>query len=141
MKTEYQIVPVEHPEESAWGMIGQGLTEFNAQQAGDDGARRICYVIHGPADEIVGGVIAAVYWDWLYIDLMWMKAEVRGCGYGSRLLQLAETEAKRLGAKHAFLDTFSFQAPDFYQKQGYRIFGELPDFPAGHQRYFMTKDF
>lgn len=43
-------------------------------------------------------------------------------------------------ARHAYLDTFSFQAPGFYQRAGYRVFGELPDFPAGHRRYFMTKE-
>jgi hypothetical protein len=40
---------------------------------------------------------------------------------------------------HAYLDTFSFQAPDFYKKLGYEVFGELQDFPHGHQRYFMKK--
>jgi hypothetical protein len=47
---------------------------------------------------------------------------------------------RRRGAKHAHLDTFSFQAPGFYHKHGYRVFGELPDFPPGHRRYYLTKD-
>ncbi len=140
MDREYKIVPVEHPEERAWGIIGRGITEYNQQQAGDEGAQRICFVIEGPNQEVLGGVVAAIYWDWLYIDLMWMNADLRGHGYGTRLLALAEEEARRRGAKHAFLDTFSFQAPGFYEKQGYRVFGELPDFPRGCQRYFMTKE-
>jgi hypothetical protein len=55
-------------------------------------------------------------------------------------LSAAEDEARRRGAKHAYLDTFSFQAPDFYEQHGYQVFGTLDDFPAGHQRYFMTKE-
>ena len=139
MTMEYEIVYDEHPEQSAWGIIGRGITDYNQQQAGDDGAQRICFVIQGPGQKIMGGVIAAIYWDWLYIDLMWMQDELRGCGYGSRLLKRAEDEARKRGAKHAFLDTFSFQAPGFYEKHGYRVFGELQDFPQGCQRYFMTK--
>jgi GNAT superfamily N-acetyltransferase len=139
MDTEYEIVYDEHPEQSAWGIIGRGLTTYNTQQAGDEGAQRLCYVIQGSDQEIMGGVVAAIYWDWLYIDLMWMKEELRGCGYGSRLLTLVEDEARNRGAKNAFLDTFSFQAPGFYQKHGYKVFGELQDFPQGCQRYFMTK--
>lgn len=140
MDTEYKIVPVEHPEQSAWEVIGRGITDYNQQQAGDEGAQRICFVIEGPEKETMGGVIAAIYWDWLYIDLMWMKEELRRCGYGSCLLMLAEDEARKRGAKHAFLDTFSFQAPGFYEKHGYRVFGELQDFPQGHRRFFMTKE-
>jgi len=52
---------------------------------------------------------------------------------------IAEDEARHRGAKNAYLDTFSFQAPDFYKKHGYRVFGELQDFPPGHQRHFLTK--
>ena len=60
-------------------------------------------------------------------------------GYGYRLLTLAEDEARKRGAKSAYLDTFSFQAPDFYRQHGYQVFGELEDFPPGHQRYFFSK--
>jgi N-acetylglutamate synthase-like GNAT family acetyltransferase len=52
---------------------------------------------------------------------------------------MAENEARKRGAKHVFLDTFSFQAPGFYTQHGYQVFGELKDFPPRHQRYFLTK--
>ena len=88
----------------------------------------------------MGGVIAEVVWDWLFINVMWVREDLRGQGHGSRLLGRAEEEACQLGSKHAHLDTFSFQAPDFYRRHGYRVFGELPDFPAGQTRYFFTKE-
>ncbi len=140
MDNSYQIISVEKPEQSVWGLVGNVLNDYNIQQAGDDNAQRICFAVQGPDQEIVGGVIAAIYWDWLYIDLMWLEEKHRGSGYGSRLLTLVEAEARRRGARHAFLDTFSFQAPDFYKKHGYQVFGELRDFPPGHQRYFLTKE-
>jgi len=140
MSDEYTITYVEKPEESAWGIIGQGINAYNEKQAGDDTPHRICYVVRAPDEEIVGGVIAVTFWDWLYIDLMWIKEDFRGRGYGHRLLTLTEEDARKLGAKKAFLDTFSFQAPDFYKKHGYEVFGELKEFPPGHQRYYMTKD-
>ncbi|OGO65996.1 MAG: hypothetical protein A2030_04565 [Chloroflexi bacterium RBG_19FT_COMBO_50_10] len=139
MDEEYQIVYDDQPAQSAWGIIGEGITNYNKQQAGDDKSQRLCYVLRAPDQEIVGGVIAAIYWDWLYIDLMWIRDELRGHGYGHRLLTLVEAEARRRGAKNVYLDTFSFQAPTFYKKHGYKVFGELHDFPAGHQRYFLSK--
>lgn len=139
MDEEYQIVYIEKPEQSAWGIIGQGVHNYNLQQAGDLNFRRLCFVVQGPDEAIVGGVIGEIYWDWFYIDLMWVKDNLRGRGYGRRLLSRVENEARERGAKHVYLDTFSFQAPDFYKKCGYHVFGELKDFPAGHQRYFLTK--
>ncbi len=136
---EYHLAYVENPEETAWGIIGKGISKYNRQQAGDTRYQRLCFCLYSPEGAIVGGIFGATYWDWLYIDLLWVEDELRGCGYGHRLLTLAEQEAQQRGAKHAYLDTFSFQAPDFYEQHGYRVFGELQDFPLGHTRYFFTK--
>jgi GNAT superfamily N-acetyltransferase len=136
MNEEYEIVYLENPE---WGVIGGGISEYNTQQAGDDSGKNLCFVVKTPGGEVVGGVIGATYWDWLYVNLMWVREDLRSSGYGQRLLALAEDEARKRGAKNSYLDTFSFQAPGFYKKFGYRVFGELPEFPTGHQRYFLTK--
>ncbi len=133
---DYQIEQLDSP---AWDVIGQAINDYNQQQAGDDHARRLCYVVKSAAGEVVGGVIGITYWDWLSVDLMWVRADLRGRGYGQRLLALIEDAGRRQGAKQAFLDTFSFQAPGFYEKQGYRVFGALEGFPAGHTRFYMTK--
>jgi GNAT superfamily N-acetyltransferase len=139
MTIDLSIVQVEKPEESAWGIIGRGLQQYNIGQAGDNKFQRLCFVLQSNEDEIMGGVMAEVYWNWLYIDLMWIEDDLRGQGYGRRLLTSVEDQARKLGAKNAYLDTFSFQAPEFYKKQGYQVMAELPDFPVGHQRHFLSK--
>ena len=136
MDKEYKIVPVEKP---AWNVIGEAISSYNTQQAGDDMAKSVCFVLLGPDETIVGGIIGVTYWNWFHIDLLWVQEELRGRGYGHRLLALAEEEARRRGATNAHLDTFSFQAPDFYERHGYRVFGELEEFPPGHRRYYLTK--
>ncbi len=136
MDEKYQIVYVDKPE---WGIIGQAITNYNKEHAGDDRAQSLCFVLRCTDKTVVGGLVGATYWDWLHIDLMWVKEELRGRGYGYQLLMLAEEEARQRGAKNAYLDTFSFQAPSFYQQHGYQVFGELHNFPPGHQRYFLTK--
>jgi len=136
MEEKYEIVYIDEP---AWEIIGGGITDYNTQQAGDDQGKNLCFVLRSPDQEIVGGVIGATYWDWLYINLMWIKDELRGHGYGEQLLMLAEEEGRKRGPRQVYLDTFSFQAPGFYKKYGYEVFGELHDFPPGYQRYFLTK--
>ena len=137
MSEELQIVGMEEP---PWAIVGGGISSYNDQYAGDDNAQHVSFVLQTPDGQAVGGVIGVVYWDWFSLELMWMEEEYRGQGYGHRLLTLAEEEARDRGARHVHLDTFSFQAPAFYEKHGYEIFGELRDFPAGHQRYYMRKD-
>ena len=139
MENKYQVVYVEKPEDAAWGVIGQGLDAFNIQIAGDYNFQRVCFALQTSDNTIVGGVLGELFWDWFHIDLLWIPEELRGHGYGHQLLLKIEEEAKKRGAKNIFLDTFSFQAPEFYKKHGYQIFGELKDFPPGHQRYFFTK--
>ncbi len=139
MDEEYDIIAVEKPDDSVWDVVGWGLHHHNTQLAGDPQSQLLCFVLRTPNQETVGGLIGKTYWDWFYIDLLFIKEELRGCGYGHRLLEMAENEARKRGAKNVYLDTFSFQAPDFYTQHGYRVFGELKDFPPGHQRYFFTK--
>lgn len=139
MSEEYSIIYVDKPDDAVWEAIGGGISRYNKQQAGDDKPQRLCFVLRAPDETILGGVIGVLYWDWLSIDLMWIKDELRGQGYGRRLLALIENEARQRGAKHAHLDTFSFQAPDFYKRHGYEVFGELTDFPTGHQRTYLVK--
>jgi ribosomal protein S18 acetylase RimI-like enzyme len=139
MENEFQIAFVDDPEQSAWGVIGRGVSRYNKAQAGENNFRRICFVLQTPGDEVVGGVLGEVYWGWFHLDLLWVKNELRGRGFGHRLLVQAEDEASKSGAKYVYLDTFSFQAPDFYKRHGYQVFGELPDFPKGHRRYFLMK--
>lgn len=139
MSQPYNIVPIEKPEDTAWGFIGKNLNRYNAEHAGEINSQILCFGVQGPEKDILGGIVAIIHWNWLFIDLMWLQENLRGKGYGSRLLMRVEEEARQRGATHAHLDTFSFQAPNFYKRHGYQVFGELRDFPPGHQRYFLTK--
>ncbi len=140
MKEDFTIALTSDPEDSAVTVVGHGIWNFNKEQAGENNHRRLCLFLHAPDHTVVGGLIGKTYWNWFYIDLLWIRDDLRDCGYGHQLLTLAEQEARERGAKHAYLDTFSFQAPDFYRQHGYEVFGELRDFPEGHQRYFLRKD-
>ena len=69
-----------------------------------------------------------------------MDAGLRGAGIGGRMLTMAEEEARRRGCKRAVLYTISFQAPGFYARNGWQIFGEIPCDPPGTSRVFMSKE-
>ncbi len=55
------------------------------------------------------------------------------------MLEGAEAEAKRRGCRGVWLDTFSAAAARFYEKQGYKPFGIIDDYPPGAARHFLSK--
>jgi GNAT superfamily N-acetyltransferase len=89
---------------------------------------------------LVGGVVARVNWNWLHVSLVWVDEGLRGGGIGALLLAAVEDEGRARGCTRAHLDTFSYQARPFYEKQGWRVFATLEDYPEGHQRFFLRKD-
>lgn len=90
-------------------------------------------------NKIVGGITGYIGWNWMYVHLLWVKEEHRGHKLGSLLLEEAESMAKSKGIPSSFLGTVDFQAPQFYQKNGYEIFGTRHNFPKGHSTYSLKK--
>ncbi len=90
--------------------------------------------------KILAGIVVRMYcWKCIYIDTFWIDESMRGEGLGTLLLEEVERVAKENGSHLIHLDTFDFQAKDFYLNHGYSVFGELEDCPKGHTRYFMSK--
>lgn len=90
--------------------------------------------------KILAGIVVRMYcWKCIYIDTFWIDESMRGEGLGTLLLEEVERVAKENGSHLIHLDTFDFQAKDFYLNHGYSVFGELKDCPKGHTRYFMSK--
>lgn len=90
-------------------------------------------------DTYLGGLIARMVQEWVFLALLSVTDAARGRGIGRELIAALEDTAREKGATGIWLDTFSFQAPDFYRKLGYEEFGHLPDSPAGYTRYFFRK--
>ncbi len=88
---------------------------------------------------VIGGLMGATAWSHLRIEALFVPELLRGTGAGSRIVALAEDEARRRGCVGAWLDTYSFQARGFYEKLGYAVLGQIDDYPPGHTRYFMKK--
>jgi GNAT superfamily N-acetyltransferase len=101
--------------------------------------RLLAVVLRDDAGTVVGGLVGATVWGWLHVEELWVAERLRGHGWGTRMLERAEREAVQRGCHGAHLDTFDFQALDFYQRLGYEVFGALDDFPTGHVRYFVRK--
>lgn len=121
--------------------VVRGLVHHTESESGVQrrNAEPLSLFIRDPKQAVVGGLNAVTLWGWLHVKELWVRADSRGRGFGSKLMSVAERTAVARGCQRAFLDTFDFQARPFYERLGYRQWGELPDFPAGHTRFFMAK--
>ena len=115
------------------------LQEHNAAIVGPDNYAPLAIFARDGSGSIRGGLLGETFWQWLHISTVWIAASDRGQGLGTRLLALAEEEAVKRGCIGAFVDSQSFQAPDFYLNRGYEVWGELRDLPVGHRRIFLQK--
>ena len=89
----------------------------------------------------IGGLAGITAYEWLHIRLLFVPQELRGQGWGTKLVELAEEHARAKGCVGAWLDTFEHQAPRFYEKLGYSEFGRIEGHPPGSRRYFFQKRF
>jgi GNAT superfamily N-acetyltransferase len=119
-----------------------GFEAFNGPFVGPHGWKPLrLMVFRDGEDAPAGGLLGHRYAAWLHVLMFWLPEDLRRGRLGSELLRRAEDWARGEGCVGCYLDTLSWQARPFYEKQGYRCFGEIPDSPPGHSRYFMMKRF
>ncbi|OLP44425.1 GNAT family N-acetyltransferase [Rhizobium oryziradicis] len=129
------------PDEYDQRLIDNGLDIFNASKAGPDNARDLWVMARESEGNLLGGLKGRTFYDWLFIDWLWVSPAARGQGLGAKLLAKAEQEAQQRKCVGAYVDTFSFQAPDFYLQKGYEEFGRIAGLPPGHFCIWLKKSF
>ncbi len=121
--------------------LDERIHEYNEQATGlVDG--RFLTVREIDADgEIVGAATGWTYGGCAYVDVLWVRADSRHAGVGTRLLDAFEAESAACGCGRIALSTHSFQAPAFYAARGYVEVGRTPGYPRGHDHIHLLRRF
>lgn len=123
--------------------IDDGIVQWNFEKLYTDQeplVDDVNLVLRNENEELCGGLVSYIYYYILEIQLLWVHKDYHYMGYGTKLLKEAEDIAKDKGCTMVKLDTFDFQAPNFYKKHGYEVFGVLDNSPKGHKRFFLKKE-
>jgi len=91
-------------------------------------------------DKVLGGIVVCFLWNGMEIQSFWVDESIRKNGWGSKLMQAVETEAIKRECTVAYTNTFPWQAPEFYKKRGYTLYGKLDNFPKGSDLSYFKKD-
>jgi len=137
--TELRLTLQDDPAEADAQFVQDQLVEYNLVQTGIRDYRPLAVFLRDDAGEILGGLTGFTWGGTLKVDILWVREDQRGGGYGARRLAMAEDEARRRGCQQAILDTHSFQAPAFYPKHSYVQCGVADDWPVGHKQYYFQK--
>jgi GNAT superfamily N-acetyltransferase len=134
-----RIVSEPHAGEQDTTFIREALALYNVAVTQDAYYSPLAIFLRDERGAILGGALGDIWGGWLDLTFLWVAEPLRGRGYGRRLLEAAEEEARTQGCRGVHLSTHSFQARPFYEKLGYEIVGEVPDHPAGHSLFFLKK--
>lgn len=115
------------------------LHEYNDAKTGITDGKWLAIFIRDDTGAIWAGLSGWAWGGCCSIRYLWVHEDLRGRGYGTKLMQSAEQEASVRGCHQILLDTHSFQAPEFYQKRGYEVLGVLDDYPRHHKNYYLRK--
>lgn len=123
--------------------VRRKLIEFNHEHVPDDLKNiyeEINLTIKDNEGKIIGGLLSVLCWNWIEVDILWIDKALRGSGFGTQLLTRIEDIAKEKKCTFIKLNTFSFQAPEFYMKNGYKEVAVYEDAPLGSKHYYFRKD-
>lgn len=119
--------------------IQRQLVDYVTGHVGPSTFREMTLSIRDSEGRLIAGLNGQSNWQWLFVKMVWVSEGHRYQGLGGKLLAAAENEARKRLCTGVWLDTFSFQSPDFYKKHGYSEFGRIDEYPHGHQRHFFFK--
>jgi len=134
-----QLTSETAPDQATARAISAGLDAYNDSMAPGGNWKPLWIVGRDDAGSVQAGLRGVTDYGWLFVIWLWVAEPYRRQRVGSQLLLDAEAIARERRCSHSYLDTFSFQAPEFYKRRGYQEFGRLEGFPPGHARIWLSK--
>ena len=127
------------PGEALTRLVSENVIAANIARTGVSDWHPVGYFLKNTRGEWLGGLTGHIWGGWLHVNFLWVSETLRGQGHGTRLMEAAETMAVERGAFGSTLETHTSQAPDFYARLGYTVFGRIDDYPPGHGKLFLSK--
>lgn len=120
-------------------LVDGGLGDFNEAAAPLGNVRALACFARTAAGEVVGGAVGRSWGKCCELQQLWVAESARRKGIASALVRSLELHAKSRGCTLVYLETFSFQAPRFYQRLGYEIKFTIEGYPGGIAKHHLLR--
>jgi GNAT superfamily N-acetyltransferase len=133
-------ITVGRPNTKDYKALSDGMLSYHAKQGHQRTSEIINIFLKDANKKVHGGIIVTVLWNGMEINSLWVEESLRGQGLGKKLVLAAEKEGRKRGCKIIYTNTFTWQAPKFYEKLGYKPYGKLDNFPPGNSLTYYFKN-
>ncbi|MBP2619616.1 GNAT family N-acetyltransferase [Chryseobacterium jejuense] len=135
-----EIIKKDEITEEYYDTISELLYQHNLKNTKEiDSINKPLEIIIHDQGKVVGGLYGRSIWGTLEIQKLAIAEDYKNNGLGKQLVHAAIEEARVRKCSYIALNTFSFQAPEFYEKVGFEKIGTEHDFPKGFEKYYYRK--
>ena len=120
-------------------VLVDGMLKHHASSGHERKTSKHNILLKNDKGKVLGGIMLSFLWNGMRIETIWVDGSLRGQQWGKKLMKEAEIEGIKRGCTFAYTDTFSWQAPEFYKKLGYVVYGKINDFPKGNSLTYVYK--
>lgn len=137
---KYIINYEKNPKANDIQILNNGIMEHAKQVKGMKQLNFFAFFIRDENKQIVGGCGGDNMYGCFYIGQLWVTESLRGQGYGTQLMKVAENYAIECGCHFIAVNTMDWEALDFYKKLGFYVEFERKGFDKNSIFYFLRKD-
>jgi ribosomal protein S18 acetylase RimI-like enzyme len=135
----HQLTVLWNPSHEETKAISDGLTRFGMQAIGGEASESLAVLLKARSGEVIGGATGRAILGHFHLDQLWVTSALREMGHGSTILKRITQEAYKLGCREIRLDTMNPRSVPFYEKHGFEVLAEIPEYLPGFKRIFYRK--
>ena len=119
--------------------IEDRIYDHNCHATGRHDGQGLGFVIRNEAGQMVGVAAGYTWAGTSELKQLWIDEAYRERGYARALLNAFVTEARSRGVRRIWVASYDFQAPEMYEKAGFKRVAELKCWPEGHTNVILVK--
>jgi ribosomal protein S18 acetylase RimI-like enzyme len=119
--------------------IEDHLYEHNSHATGRHDGQGLGFVIRDEAGQMIGVAAGYTWAGTSELKQMWVDEAYRGRGYARALLNTFITGACSRGVRRIWVASYDFQAPEMYERAGFKRMAEFEGWPEGHSNVILCK--
>jgi ribosomal protein S18 acetylase RimI-like enzyme len=136
----YEIIYENNPNSADIQLLNDGIILEHKRKKYNEPLDFFSFLIRDNDRKIVAGCAGDNMYGGLFVGQLWVTEPLRGKGYGTQLMLKVNVLAKERKCNFITVNTFNWEAPEFYKKLGFYVEFERKGFNQNSVFCFLRKD-